>query len=270
MGLSSNVLWHQTNKKGLLSILRSGKLYFSYSLENLLASEKFKGIAFPMISLSDLPLSEFGEGKWAYGNYAIGLSRDWGMKKGFNPVCYCHQGSDYLQKMLDKLNSSVVTGDVTLLEEALFPFAYMKLVEGPLPRRHFAKYRFYDEKEIRLVPYKESIVGFAPFLIDDQYDKYKKDKGNSLLGTLGVDFMYSDIRYILVENEKGRKQVQLLLSNRNADINQIVILTKQEVLGDIVGNNHNEELPIIMHNSFSVSDLAKKVAEDYFNKNRGR
>lgn len=82
--------------------------------------------------------------------------------------------------------------------------------------------------------------------------------------------MYSDIRYILVENEKVRNQVQLLLSNRNADINQIVILTKQEVLGDIVGNNHNEELPIIKHNSFSVSDLAKKVAEEYFNKNRRR
>lgn len=265
MGLSSNVLWHQTNKKGLMSILKSRKLYFSYSLENLLASDKFKGIAFPMVSLSDLPLSEFGDGKWAYGNYAIGLSRDWGVKNGFNPVCYCHQGSDYLRKMLDRLNSSVVAGDVILLEKALFPFAYMKLVEGPLPRKRFAKYRFYDEKEIRLVPDKESIVGFAPFLIDDQYDTYKKDKGNSLLGTLGVDFLYSDIRYILVENEKGRNQVQVLLSNRDADINQIVILTKQEVLGDIVGNNHNEELPMIAHNSFSVSDIAKKVAEEYFN-----
>ena len=64
--------------------------------------------------------------------------------------------------------------------------------------------------------------------------------------------------------------ISYLLSKHGADINQIVILTKQEVLGDIVGNNHNEELPIIKHNSFSVSDLAKKVAEEYFNKNRRR
>ena len=41
-------------KKGLMSIFKSRKLYFSYSLENLLASDKFKCIAFPMVGLSDL------------------------------------------------------------------------------------------------------------------------------------------------------------------------------------------------------------------------
>lgn len=266
MGLSSNVLWHQTNKKGLVGILKSKKLYFSYCLENLLASGDFKGIAFPMVSLSDLPLSEFGEGKWAYGNYAIGLSRNWGIQKGFNPVCYCQLGSDYLKNMQLNLELAIKIGDNIMIEKALYPFAYMKLVEGPLPRKRFLKYRYYDEKEIRLVPNKERIDGFAPFLIDGQYDSYKNTHGNSLLGAIGVDFSYSDICYLLVENEKGRKDVQTLLRNLGVDITQMVILTKQEVLGDIVGNNHNEELPKIKIGYSNISDLAKIVGSEYFDK----
>lgn len=81
MGLSSNVLWHQTKKDGLMGILKSRKLYYSYCIENIISSSKMKGIVIPMVSLCDLPLAEFGAGKWAYGNYAIGLSRKWGKIK---------------------------------------------------------------------------------------------------------------------------------------------------------------------------------------------
>lgn len=48
MGLSSNVLWHQTKKDGLMGILKAKKLYFSYSLENILSFREIGGIAFPM------------------------------------------------------------------------------------------------------------------------------------------------------------------------------------------------------------------------------
>lgn len=265
MGLSSNVLWHQTNKKGLLGIIKSKKLYYSYSLEGLLANENYLGIAFPMISLCDLPLSEFSEGKWAYGNYAIGLSRHWGMKNGFNPVCYCNQGSAYLQKMIDNLRESLVSTNIETVEKALFPFAYMKLVEGPLPRKRYKKYRFYDEKEIRLVPSKEIINGYSSFLLDVQYEKFKADNGSSLLGNLGIDFTYDDIRYLLVENNQSRKELQMLLDKEGADYSKFVILTKHEILGDIVGNNHNEEIPRITSN-ISVAELALKLGAEYFKK----
>lgn len=46
----------------------------------------------------------------------------------------------------------------------------------------------------------------------------------------------------------------------------MVILTKQEVLGDIVGNNHNEELPKIKIGYSNISDLAKIVGSEYFDK----
>ncbi|MBV3430531.1 hypothetical protein KSW92_13565, partial [Prevotella copri] len=89
MGLSSNVLWHQTKKDGLMGILKAKKLYFSYSLENILSFREIGGIAFPMISLCDLPLSEFTDSKWAYGDYAIGLSREQGQEGCRRRIYFC-------------------------------------------------------------------------------------------------------------------------------------------------------------------------------------
>ena len=56
------------------------------------------------------------------------------------------------------------------------------------------------------------------------------------------------------------------MSNLGTDITKLIILTKQEVLGDIVGNNHNEELPKNKIEYLKISDLAKKVGSEYFDK----
>ena len=60
MGLSSNILWHQTNEKGFYEILESKKLRFSNCLERIIPEFKLEPIAFPMISVSEYPLSEIG------------------------------------------------------------------------------------------------------------------------------------------------------------------------------------------------------------------
>lgn len=266
MGLSSNELWHQTRKDGLMNILKTRKLYYSYCLESILANDEFQSIAFPMVSLCDLPLSEFGENKWTYGNYAIGFSRSWAMKQGFNPVCYCHQGSKYLQTMMDNLDHASKTLDKNLFLKALYPFSYMKLVEGSLPKKHFKNYRFYDEKEVRLVPRLGSadLDGYPFFLIDRRYAKYKASKGNSLLGTNGIAFSYDDVKYIIVDKESNRSEIQDLFDKIGVEYAHIVILTKEEVLGDIVGSNHN----VVLNNGIgdvkspNIKDLALKVAEE--------
>ena len=39
MGLSSNILWHQTNKEALKKILKEKSFRFSYSLEHIESRE---------------------------------------------------------------------------------------------------------------------------------------------------------------------------------------------------------------------------------------
>lgn len=94
MGLSSNILWHQTKSSGFYKILESKQLLYSYSLERIVPLKGFKAVAFPMISLSDFPFSEIANNKWTYGNYCIGFKREWGVKVGFSPVWYCSFGSE--------------------------------------------------------------------------------------------------------------------------------------------------------------------------------
>ena len=262
MGLSSNVLWHQTKKQGLMNILKTKKLYFSYCLEDILASERMKGIAFPMVSLCDLPLSEFGAGKWAYGNYALGFSRKWGMEKGFNPVCYCLNDSEFFTSQVGNLGEAFKSGNVELIEKALYPFAYMKFVEGPLWKKRYANYRFYDEKEIRLVPTAEDIADYSCFLDDINYEKYKNThKGSSALGTCGVSFEYSDLKYVIVESDQNRKVVQGFFQKQHVDYSYITILTKSQILEDIVGENHNVELPKLDKPKVGVAQLALQLGK---------
>jgi len=84
------------------------------------------------------------------------------------------------------------------------------------------------------------------------------------LGKNGVNFSFSDVKYIIVGNENNRKEVQGVLAKQTEDCSHIVILTKQQVLGDIVGNNHNEELPMLKIEPIKTSELALKIGKEFF------
>lgn len=224
---------------------------------------RLKGLAFPMVSLCDLPLSEFDAGKWAYGNYALGFSRKWGIVKGFNPVCYCIKDSEYFVNQVFNLEKAFNSGNLDLIENAIYPFVYMKLVEGPLLKRHFVNYRFYDEKEIRLVPTGEEIAEDPYFLDDAKYNQYKQKNGSSVLGTLGVSFEYTDLKYIIVDSDSNRKEVQDFFQKQYVDYSHIVLLTKTQILEDIVGENHNVELPRIDKPKVNVSQLALALGKAF-------
>ena len=99
----------------------------------------------------------------------------------------------------------------------VYPFSYMKLVEGSLPKKHFKNYRFYDEKEVRLVPHQEDIKGYELCLFESQYQDFKKIYKKSILGKNGVNFSFSDVKYIIVGNENNRKEVQGVLAKQTED-----------------------------------------------------
>lgn len=102
---------------------------------------------------------------------------------------------------------------------------------------------------------------------DINYEKYKNNNnGSSVLGTYGVPFEYTDLKYVIVESEQNRIEVQRFFQRQNVDFSHIVILTKSQILEDIVGDNHNEELPEIKIGYSKISDLAKKVGSEYFDK----
>lgn len=240
MGLSSNVLWHQTDKKSFYDILGAKKLLYSYCLERVIPTFHLKPVAFPMISVSDYPFSEIANNNWTYGNYCIGFNRSWGEKVGFSPVWYCSTGSRCLRQLDVLLKEGMKSNEKGLFGVSMFLFAQMKLDQAPLysSKRQFKKYRFYDEREWRIVPYitetDESEV--LPFLTEEGYAGYKTSHGGSSLLDFGVDFQYDDIHYIIVELE-GEVQAVKEIVGGNCHV-----FTKGEVMADVVGVNHHEEI----------------------------
>lgn len=240
MGLSSNILWHQTNKKGFYDILELKKLRYSYCLERIIPEFKLKPIAFPMISVSDYPLSEIGNNKWAYGNYCIGFRQSWGVKAGFSPVTYCSLGSRSLQVLNILLDDSLKSDIQSRFGAIMYLFAHMKFVQAPLVTKHkkFKNYRFYDEREWRVVPYitETDNSKLWPFYDEEGYKEFKKENNGTSLLDIGVDFQYDDIHYVIVEKEDDIHRTREIVGDR------IHIFTKDEVMEDVIGVDHHEEM----------------------------
>lgn len=165
MGLSSNILWHQTNRAGIEAILKSKYLLFSYSRELVPGDDTSR--AFPMISLCDLPFSEMSDYLGKYGDYTIGFDREWGVKNHFNPVWYCNDGSYAVRIIREQIN-----------KKRLYTAAYVKPVEGYLEtdKYTYLNYRYYDEREVRIVLSEQTMTDNNEkwSLSKNEYDDYKK------------------------------------------------------------------------------------------------
>ena len=188
MGLSSNVLWHQTRKEAFFEILKSKKLCVSYSQEEIMPKLR---LAFPMICLCDLPLSEFASNNWTYGEYAIGFKRDWAIRNGFNPVCYYHHQSNLMQRMYTLLRDAISESLSGVMNMAIYFLSYYKPIEGQLitSKREYKNYRFYDEREYRMVPYFTQLRGTHQMLSREEYASYKEaHNGKSLLDDVSIEF----------------------------------------------------------------------------------
>lgn len=243
MGLSSNILWHQTDKDGFKDILKSKCLTCSYCLEFFL--DKQHKIGFPMISLSDIPIADIEEYLDQYGGYSFGFSRDWVIKSGFNPVWYCEKSNQatrqHTRMLYDRFKNPPKNNndDIVPILTLLFYYgAYMKEIEGPLTVKSknliYTNYRFYDEREYRFVPdYNELLnKGVKPIVDEGQYNHYKEEHGNTHLN-ISLPFTFNDLKIIIVKTDKQVKKLKKLFKEKD-----IHIFSHKEIKQSIIGKGH--------------------------------
>lgn len=240
MGLSSNILWHQTNKESFYKIIKSKSLTCSYCLESFLDNQHKMG--FPMISLSDIPLADIGEYLDQYGGYSLGFSRKWVVENGFNPVWYCEKSNratvQHKQMLLDSYKNkqeNLIASNLTLL---FYYGAYMKEIEGNLEVKSknikYNNYRFYDEREYRYIPDYNVLIqkNIPPFLNEDQYKDYKNKNGNLQIDVT-LPFTFNDLKIIIVKTDKQANQLKEFLKK-----DDIHIFTHNEIKQSIIGIGH--------------------------------
>lgn len=244
MSLSANTLFHFTSFESLKGILENG-FYPSCSIEQQYFGEFVTPIAIPMVSFCDIRLTQIKDHIQYYQPYGIGIKKEWGIKKGINPVFYILKDSypllaarkilieTYLERMkVDKLSFQSFEFLQTYRILQLFCFFKHNLSQRwDKKKLEFSDKAvdFYDEREWRFVSelYTEKQINEIiskssiplAFISATTYDKNdlkqfaeEIEKFNKILKLNPLTFLASDIKYLVVETEEEVKELVKFLS----------------------------------------------------------
>lgn len=209
--LSANTLFHFTrNKETLISILKT-KFYPRLCNEDLVLIGTIAKLASPMVCFCDIPLSQIANHVKTYGKYAIGLKKDWAIKRGITPVLYTHPKSllcDNFKEQwahISKNKQSEERNDFFL--DFIYTSLFIKPYIGSQVRNgKKEKIIFYNEREWRYIPPKKALYideqkKYLGLLFEDFLKKTNIEELNTKYETYGIEFTPNDINYIIVEKE---------------------------------------------------------------------
>ncbi|QHQ25860.1 abortive infection system antitoxin AbiGi family protein [Pectobacterium parvum] len=102
--LYPTTLFHFTkSKRAFNNIIKSSFFKVSYARETIKGPTSKREFGIPMISFCDIRLSQLEKHTNSYGRFGIGLSKEWAVKNGLNPVVYMSDGcsafDDYNQQL---------------------------------------------------------------------------------------------------------------------------------------------------------------------------
>jgi len=218
--LSPNTLFHFTpSLNNLLGILND-TFYprYCYDEFDLMDNDpqSFLEDATPMVCFCDIPLSLLINHINTYGQYGLGMTKEWGLRKGLNPVIYFNKNS-HLAKNFSVLTNGLIC-DRTLPARAFRQITgYIKPYEGTLYRsgRDVKKnVRFYDEHEWRYVPDRSILSDNG---IETSLQRHIYLNQNALreanhkleMEAARLSFNADDIKYIII---KDADQINIMIT----------------------------------------------------------
>lgn len=223
--ISSYSLWHFTKSIDIiLSIVKNG-FYPRTAKEDmnfLMKKYEHAYIGTPMVCFTDIPMDHLDEHTKQYGQYGIGMNKEWGIKKGLNPILYIVDDSNLNNSIL-KLQWNIIQNsknDVNQLNEITNVFWGMA--------GYFKRYMesestkpYYDEREWRyLTPFSEGEYTYR--LIGDELTNERIEKLNlEVQNKFPLKFSLSDIDSIVIPDDED-------LSSLKYNIYQNVNFTEEE------------------------------------------
>jgi len=244
MSISTNSIIHYTEDISTLKLIIKEGFKIKYCGEKLKLGTGNSLAAHPMVSFCDIPLSESQKHFDAYGKYGIGLTKDWAIKRGINPVLYIDHNSLFansLRKLIEERRKTDTNLTKAQSSQILRIKAYAKNYSGQLKRRSIdnPNYKFYDEREWRLVPNSKDINN-ASFSIELNRYENNKEYYNQKIADCRIKFETNDISYIIVEHTSQipdlikflREDYSDLCSAKDLDILFSKICSTEQILAD--------------------------------------
>ena len=201
----------------------------------------------PMVSFCNIPIAEVDR-YMRYGKNGIGMSLEWAIRKGVNPVLYIHRGSPYKSLASANVLNAVPENPNANRE---YNFLLKSVTTQLLQNVKYWQTEYqgdiintYQEREWRFVPKLNNELPIVdremhPKEYDTLTDKKESPKPHLKNYTMDIESI-NDIRYIVVTSETQREKMIKTLSYRfgkdetsDALINgKLSILTASQIRND--------------------------------------
>jgi hypothetical protein len=236
---SADYLFHYTNKLDhLISIMNDNfkPFYCLESLEHLNLTElKIEGMAYPLVCFCDLPLGRHEEHKEKFGNYGIGMNKDWGIKNHLSAVVYSNKESmtalglrvlikmgHLLQKKLTEYEFRAFNNSVSIL------IMNYKQYEGrsyDKKDKIFSKEptRFYNEREWRYIPFEVEGLKLNLEIAEYQNSDILAKENKTIQANNRLMFNLNDVNFLFLNDETEIEPFLLQLKHKYSaeEIDQI-------------------------------------------------
>ncbi|HHE0528746.1 TPA: abortive infection system antitoxin AbiGi family protein [Vibrio parahaemolyticus] len=195
----SNNLFHFTKNLEVLKLILQNGIQPRYCKEDFRWFTPIDDdyVSYPMACFCDIPLSRVSAHTDFYGNYGIGLSREWGLRNGLSPVIYCPD-NNYVVQLANMMVATNCFNEEYEKKSGYLAtklFSFIKPLEGNMViLGEIVEKDFYQESEWRFVPKLDDV------LFEDEYESQIHER-NKLVEEYALQFTPSDIRYIFVRSD---------------------------------------------------------------------
>ena len=238
MPVSSNTLFHFTSKyETLCSILKSQGFWPRYCIEYGWGKERNFNLAVAQCCFCDIPLSLIQDHTKTYGEYGLGMSKNWGIEHNLSPLHYYVNNSPVLEtinklRKLANQNKERAGIDYLSFIKQYKGFTYRKDELGFMIRKN--NIVFYNEREWRFVP---KIDGTYACKIIERKDDFDINKESEVTKEFMCRFSAKDIKYIILKKEDERITLLNELDNMGFETGDLPllkskILTAQQIRED--------------------------------------
>lgn len=205
----SHTLFHFTKNLDFLKDILVEGFWPRYCLED----SKWYGnsgmnyyIAYPMVCFCDIPLSRVDEHVSFYGNYGIGVTKEWAQINGLSPVIYLRENSSphqALKKLFSKNNEKALYNNSNMDVNTLL--ANIKPTEGVMRiGSELVNKEFYQENEWRYsVTGNNSVSNIRPWISESEFlDESSLNAENAKTKEqASLKILPSDIKYLFVNTD---------------------------------------------------------------------
>ncbi|MED4046168.1 abortive infection system antitoxin AbiGi family protein [Priestia aryabhattai] len=198
---------------------------------NYLNIKEIDKIAFPMSCFCDIHLNKLIDHMGNYGDFAIGMNKDWGITQGIQPIHYINEYSalrkdfssifNHAKNATDDQRNDFSTYNNYLLMDLLF----MKPLEGEMMTdKGYETRNFHDEREWRFVPNINEVDTELPLVIEQQQMNEKSygaySDGIQTRPDLWLKFELSAIKYIIVTDKSSKMELINFLRDNDVAENE--------------------------------------------------